>query len=227
MIGEKLNFMPFNFESAVQHYSTMVEKENNVIAYMKLVEGWLFENEARLLYNLARMASKDSLIVEIGSWKGKSTVCLGYGSQHGHKARVWAVDPHTGSKEHKEMAQDGKVWTFEDFKRNMEMHKLLDVVMPRLQTSQEAFEDYQRLEQKPPIELVFIDGSHENKDVVLDFTLWDSVLAERGTIVFHDANWTSVWEAIKTIVLPSGRYNVHGYLDCSLIVNKIKTEGVV
>ena len=38
------------------------------------VEGWLTEREGRLLFNLARKCSGKGVIVEIESWKGKSTI---------------------------------------------------------------------------------------------------------------------------------------------------------
>ena len=39
--------------------------------------GWLNEAEGLLLYRLARNCSGKGVIVEIGSWKGRSTIWLG------------------------------------------------------------------------------------------------------------------------------------------------------
>ena len=50
-------------------------------------------DEAILLYRLANEVS-DGCIVEVGSYRGRSTVALGRGSLDGSKAPVYAFDPH-------------------------------------------------------------------------------------------------------------------------------------
>src|SRR4051794_41857731 len=60
------------------------------------IPGWLTDEEGEALYDLARRCRGDGAIVEIGSWKGKSTVCLGLGSQAGASVPIYAIDPHAG-----------------------------------------------------------------------------------------------------------------------------------
>ncbi len=62
--------------------------------------GWMNDAEGLLLYQLARKCSGKGVIVEIGSWKGRSTIWLGHGSRDGRRVKIHAVDPHTGSPEH-------------------------------------------------------------------------------------------------------------------------------
>ena len=45
------------------------------------VPGWLTDEEGEALYDLAKRCEGRGVIVEIGSWKGKSTICLGIGSR--------------------------------------------------------------------------------------------------------------------------------------------------
>src|SRR5574337_1383187 len=80
------------------------------------IEGWLGDREGEVLYDLARKCTGRGAIVEIGSWKGKSTIWLAKGSKAGNGVKVYAVDTHTGSSEHRQDA--GGVWTFDAFKRN-------------------------------------------------------------------------------------------------------------
>src|SRR5215471_7219286 len=122
------------------------------------VDGWLSVSEGALLYNLAKGVSSACVIVEIGSWKGKSTIWLGKGSQNGNRAKVYAVDPHTGSPEITGVM--GRIWTFDEFKRNITVAKLERVVEPLVMTSEEAARDF-----REPVELVFIDGAHEYDSV--------------------------------------------------------------
>ncbi|WP_455277747.1 hypothetical protein [[Eubacterium] cellulosolvens] len=51
------------------------------------VEGWLTDKEGELLYKLAKQCTGKGVIVEIGSWKGKSTIWLGMGSKNGKKSQ--------------------------------------------------------------------------------------------------------------------------------------------
>ncbi len=60
------------------------------------IGGWLTEQEGIFLYNTAKKIKAHNTIVEIGSWKGKSTICLGRGSQDGNRAKIFAIDPHIG-----------------------------------------------------------------------------------------------------------------------------------
>src|SRR3989337_2786998 len=89
------------------------------------VDGWLTDKEGELLYNLAKNCTGEGVIVEIGSWQGKSTIWLGRGSKKGNNITIYAIDPHTGASEQKE--RYGNVWTFEEFKKNIKDTKVDDI----------------------------------------------------------------------------------------------------
>jgi len=63
---------------------------------MRRVPGFLGENEARFLGLLAACVPAEGAIVEIGSYKGKSTVMLASVAAHYGRGPVVAIDPHTG-----------------------------------------------------------------------------------------------------------------------------------
>lgn len=63
------------------------------------IEGWLSVAEGQRLAYLASMVPTSLAIVELGSWKGKSTAWLASGSKLGHGAQVYAADHWTGSPE--------------------------------------------------------------------------------------------------------------------------------
>jgi len=136
------------------------------------VPGWLTDEEGEALYELARSCSGDGVIVEIGSWKGKSTVCLGLGSQAGAGLPIYAIDPHTDHR-------------FGDFKTNIERAGIADLVRPIASLSQPAAEEFDE-----PIELLFVDGSHEYDLVLEDFEKWVPKVVDRGWVAFHDTTWT-------------------------------------
>ena len=129
------------------------------------IEGWLSRQEGILLWSLARSGIGTGSIIEVGSWKGKSTVWLAYGTKSAQRERVVAIDPHSGSKEHQDSY--GRVNTFDDFIRNLRLSKLERWVHPVVASSRDVASKW-----KGDVRLVFIDGSHEYEDVKDDFTLW-------------------------------------------------------
>ncbi|MGE5422414.1 MAG: class I SAM-dependent methyltransferase [Ignavibacteriales bacterium] len=153
------------------------------------IDGWLSDKEGTLLYSLAKKCTGRGIIVEIGSWKGKSTVWLSKGSDGGKNITVYAVDPHTGSLEHR---NSGNVWTFEEFQKNIIDAGMERIVTPLLNTSEEAIDLVSE-----PVELLFIDGCHEYEEVKRDLQLWFPKVVDGGTIAFHD---TTTWDGPKKVV---------------------------
>ncbi len=150
------------------------------------IEGWLTDKEGLLLFNLAKRCKGRGIIVEIGSWKGKSTVWLAEGSKAGNNLKVYAIDPHTGCSHH------GKVWTFDEFKKNIETAEVDDLIVPIVKTSEEAANYFNE-----PVEFIFIDGAHEYELVKLDFMLWYPKVVNGGVMAFHD---TIMWRGPKKVV---------------------------
>ncbi len=138
------------------------------------IDGWLLEKEGMLLYRLANRCKGRGVIVEIGSWKGRSTVWIASGSRDGRNIQVYAIDPHTGSEEHVEAM--GKIWTFEEFKRNILDAGVEDIVKPIVKTSEEAVKGF-----KEPVEFIFIDGAHDYDSAKLDTELWMPQTATTST----------------------------------------------
>lgn len=146
----------------------------------KNVGGWLTENEGLFLYNAAKKIKPENTIVEIGSWKGKSTICLGNGSKDGNKVKIFAIDPHIGSSEHQKIF--GKVDTYEEFKKNISKAGISEFVEPIRNTSENAAKNFNK-----QIEFIFIDGAHEYNFVKLDFNVWFPKVINGGILAFHDS----------------------------------------
>ncbi|MGB9794647.1 class I SAM-dependent methyltransferase [Caldisericum exile] len=153
----------------------------DLVTLTQSIEGWLSPTEGILLFNLAKSCEGKGYIVEIGSWKGRSTVWLGWGSKFGKNLKVFAIDPHIGSSEH--IQRFGKIDTFNEFLQNIKAQKLDDIVVPLRCTSYEASTIL-----KEPVELIFIDGAHEYDMVKQDFELWFPKLVEGGIMAFHDTD---------------------------------------
>lgn len=150
------------------------------------IDGWLTNPEQNLLYTLAKNCKDKGVIVEIGSWKGKSTACLGFGSRDsGKNTKIISIDPHIGSPFEQQLF-DKPIWTFEEFKKNMKKAKLDDLITAHVATSEEIAKKW-----KKPIALLWIDGSHVYKDVKKDFKLWFPHIIDGGIIVMDDT--INIW----------------------------------
>lgn len=177
------------------------------------VQGWLSPIEGELLYNLAARCSA-GYIVEIGSWHGKSTIYLAKGSKSGSNVKVMAVDTHKGSKEHQEQ---GSVWTYPTFMENVTKFGVVDIIIPYIGTSEAAAKAYDI-----PVELIFIDGSHEYEDIRKDFDLWSKKIVKRGIIAFHDSKeWDSVKRVIDECLTKENGYNIIGTIESITFAEKI------
>ncbi len=165
----------------------------------KDIEGWFADVEGALLYSLAKKCNTNGVIVEIGSWKGRSTVFLAQGSKAGQRVRVYAIDPQTGNAEDQRLVV---IPTLDEFKKNIANAQVTDIVVPIVKTSEEAANDF--LE---PCALIFVDGCHEPGSVKQDFALWYPKLIEGGIIAFHDTlDWVGPRMLVKDLLYKSSNF---------------------
>ena len=124
------------------------------------IDGWLSDAQGRALFQAAAASTGRGAIVEIGSWKGRSTTWLASGARLAGR-RVYAIDPHSLSRE------DPEADTLDEFLANLARGGLTDVVDPLIMRSDEAAARI-----AGPIELLFIDGDHSDQAVRRDAELW-------------------------------------------------------
>lgn len=143
------------------------------------IQGWLAPSEAALLFELAQGCTGAGCIVEIGSYAGKSTVCLAWGSKLGAGATIYAVDPHIGSQEHQAQRQGGTS-TLPSLRGNLDRAGVADLVEICPITSTEA-----ALVLDGPVEMAFIDGDHQRAG--RDWDMWYPKLIPNGILAIHDS----------------------------------------
>ncbi len=177
------------------------------------VDGFLTDREGRLLYHLAGQCPGQGVIVEIGSWKGKSTIWLGQGVKDaGKTTRIYAIDPHTGSAEHQK--DHAKIWTFDEFQKNIARAGVADLVQPVVLPSARAAGSI-----PSPIELLFIDGAHDYESVKQDYMLYAPRVAPGGHIAFHDTPWPGVRQFVEEILKQPGLSKIY-FTDTLLVATK-------
>lgn len=138
------------------------------------IPGWLSDEEALFLEkNSRRTHQLKGEIVEIGSFHGKSTVCLAQG-----KGNVYAVDPHRG------FVEDGMRYnpTYRAFIKNIKSANTSSKVIPIVKTSKDAAKVWNK-----KIRFLFIDGLHDEKNASQDYKLWSKHLVDKGVIAIHDS----------------------------------------
>ncbi len=173
-----------------------VTTKQTLYPFLDRVEGWLSHHEAILLYELAKKVSAQGEIVEIGSYKGKSTIALASGLYASKKlGKIWAIDPHEGIIKEGQHFPNKK--TFNDFKKNIQTAGVESLVQPVVETSRKAAKEWNQ-----PIRLLFLDGLHDYQHTVEDYRIWSPWVVKGGVIAFHDGfcGEAGVWKVIHSHV---------------------------
>ena len=147
------------------------------------VEGYLHPDEPAFLASLAATVPVGQVVVEIGSYRGRSTIALAYGAADG--VRVYAVDPH---EEHEVQGLPFGMADNQAFMANVSRagmgHKIRVANVPS------SFGKCRWWGWRN-VGLLFIDGAHEYASVREDIDVWSWYLAVGGLLALHDAN---TWE---------------------------------
>lgn len=186
-----------------------------LIAFVDKLPGWLTTSEGSFLEQAAKTTKKlDGVIVEIGSFCGKSTIWLSQG-----KSKIFAIDPHKGN------VGDGEKYppTFTAFLKNIKTAEADKYIEPIVKPSEKAAKGW-----KQQIKVLFIDGLHDEFNATRDFNLWSKHVVDGGIIAIHDSykRWCgSEKMAIKKILLSNGFSKV-GAIDSITYGVKGKSTGM-
>jgi hypothetical protein len=164
--------------------------------FIENIEGWLVSpHQERWMFKIARALPKGSNIVEIGSFKGRSTCCFAFGCR-GRRKHVFAIDTFSGNDTDFILNE-----FFNDFWNNIKMCGLMDCVTPIRGLSSEVSKTWHK-----PIHLLYIDGSHLYENVLEDFEQYYPHVVPGGMVVFHDVQAgfpgvDRVWEEVGSLKL--------------------------
>jgi len=145
-----------------------------------LIEGWLTDAQAARLRAAASRSRPDGAVVEIGSFRGKSTVVLAQAA-----GSVIAIDPHAGSdrgpQEIEAEASRGDA-DHEAFLSNLAAAGVADRVRHVRKFSSDAHGDV-----AGPLSLLYVDGAHRFAPARADLAGWGGRVRPGGTMLVHDA----------------------------------------
>jgi predicted O-methyltransferase YrrM len=147
------------------------------------VEGWLSPGQAAELYRAAAATARGDQIVEIGSFRGRSTIVLASAAPDG--VDVCAIDPHAGNDRGPQeidgfAAEAGA--DHEAFVANLAAAGVDSRVR-----HVRAFSDAAHAAVDGPIEVLFVDGAHRYAPARADIRDWGVRVAPGGTMLIHDA----------------------------------------
>jgi predicted O-methyltransferase YrrM len=155
----------------------------DVLARVEDVDGWMSPDQAEALYAAAAACHAGDRIVEIGSFRGRSTIVLAAAAPEG--VEVVAIDPHAGNDRGPEEIDGFVVEANEDhevFNRNLAAAGVADRVRHVRAMSDAAHGDV-----GGEITVLYIDGAHRYAPARQDIAEWGRRVAPGGTLLIHDS----------------------------------------
>jgi len=171
------------------------------------VEGWMSEDQGRRLFAAAARCRPDGQIVEIGSFRGRSTIVLA--SAAAPDVEVVAIDPHAGNdrgpQEIEGYAQAAAT-DHDAFLANLAAAGVADRVR-----HVRAFSDAALGDVSGAIDVLYIDGAHRYRPARADVRDWGARVPDGGTLLIHDSfSSVGVTLAILRELLVSRRFRYVG-----------------
>jgi len=142
--------------------------------------GYLSEREARFLMAAAALAPQRGRNLEIGSFKGRSTVGIAYVTRELGLGTVVAVDPHT-SPSATDPDLKGQSTSYDDFVANLKAAGVFDRVDIKRQYSHQLARTW-----KEPIRFLWIDGDHTYEGAKADVEMFKPHLVDGAILAMHD-----------------------------------------
>src|SRR4051794_25928024 len=146
-------------------------------------EGWLTDAQADRLAAAAARLGAGARVVEIGSFRGRSTIVLARAAPR--DAEGVAVDPHLGSdRGAQELARqrDLRGAALKAFRANLATAGVLERVRHVRERSQDALGAVDG-----PVDLLYVDGAHRYGPARDDLVRWGARVRAGGTLLVHDS----------------------------------------
>jgi len=156
---------------------------------LETLDGLISAEVGELLHNLAGVVPASNAIVELGSYKGKSTAYLARGAKIGYGAPVFAVDA---------WSEEVSAWrnrvlerlpsaTYREFLAQLDKAGVQDQVSAIQSLTALAADMWEfHYAKDHPVGLLYIDGDHHFEAVLADFRAWRPHLAPDALVIFDD-----------------------------------------
>src|SRR5262249_34385285 len=147
------------------------------------LDGWMTPAQGERLWATAATVAPGGTVVEIGSYRGKSTVVLASAAADG--VTVIAIDPHAGNdrgpRQIEGRPDEGQA-DHDAFRANGIRAGVEDRVRHVRRFSSDALDEV-----ADPIDVLYIDGAHRFGPARGDLVVWGAKVRSGGTMLVHDA----------------------------------------
>ncbi|MGE5210520.1 MAG: class I SAM-dependent methyltransferase [Acidobacteriota bacterium] len=171
------------------------------------VEGWMTPGQGATLVESARRCPPGGTIVEIGSFRGRSTIVLALAADP--SVEVIAIDPHAGNdRGPQEIAgfADEAADDHAAFTANLAEAGVSDRVRHLRMFSDDALDSV-----AGDVDLLYIDGAHRYAPARADIVAWGARVRDGGTMLIHDSfSSIGVTAAILRELVPGGSFRYVG-----------------
>jgi predicted O-linked N-acetylglucosamine transferase (SPINDLY family)/glycosyltransferase involved in cell wall biosynthesis/predicted O-methyltransferase YrrM len=173
---------------------------------VEAIEGFMVPGQEEYLFNKVKSLPNDAVIVEIGSYKGRSTVAMSYACI-GTNRKIYCLDTWDGNDTDFSDRNFFDIW-----QENIEKNGLSQYVVPLRGYSHQILSQWEELTGDKAIDFIFIDGSHQFLDVLKDYEQSLPLVKDGGWIAFHDVvpTWPGperVWHNIAKHCLLNHEYS--------------------
>jgi predicted O-methyltransferase YrrM len=147
------------------------------------VAGWMTRGQSDALFEAAAGCPPEGLIVEIGSFQGRSTVVLALAAPS--SARIVAIDPHAGNDRGPQEFEGYAAEAADDHARFLANLAAADVA-DRV-THVRSFSDAALGDVPGAIDVLYIDGAHRYAPARADIVAWGNRVSPGGALLIHDS----------------------------------------
>lgn len=172
----------------------------NVNDIQENVIGDFGEEEGMLMYKSAKEGKGKGVILEIGTWYGRSTIYLALGSKEANREKVYTIDKKIPSQ----------------FVSNIEKFGVVDWIIPIQDLSENVFKWWDK-----SIRLLLLDGSHDYEEVKKDFLGFEPFLVVGGMIFLHDTGNGGPKKVVEKFILNSEKFR-----DVRTMISHTKKAGL-
>ncbi len=150
---------------------------HDIHGHVDKVEGWLTPREIRFLATAAAHPTAEGSILELGCYKGKSTIVLAKAKRLAGETHFATVDP-----------------MFDGIRPQLDANLRRAGVSDEVEVHEMLSGDFIELWERP-IRLLFHDGSNQTDEVRRDVTALKWHFADGAIVAFHDVLNTSGYRA--------------------------------
>ena len=147
------------------------------------VDGWMSPDQAERLYRAAAGTHPGDTVVEIGSFRGRSTIVLAGAAPDG--VQIVAIDPHAGNDRGPQEIDGFQAAAATD-------HEVFNANLAAAGVAQRvrhvrAFSDAAHAGVQGEVAVLYVDGAHRYSPARTDIREWGRRVSPGGTMLIHDS----------------------------------------